>query len=196
MVVLNKSMTIGFYFVFLFDLIIEIVFLFEIPYYYFSMPLQILKIMRILLGIINILIDLYFLVIKYAEYLIKKAENEEELSFRSNHYRLSDKILIIIAFLNSSIVLIFNIFGIALNSKYLKRDPSSFLSNCLYVDSLLFLLENILVSLCWIYFVIFWAYNIQYLMTKSNVNKKKNVKNDAPPGPSQNQVPSSERNVY
>ena len=197
MVILKKSMTISFYLFFLFNILFEIAFLFQIPYYYFSLPLQILKIVRILLSIINLLIDLYFLVTKYAEYLIKKAENVEEASILSNHYKLSDKILIIIAFIISTITLIFNIVGIALNSKYLKRDPSSFLSNSLYVDSLLFLIENILVTLCWIYFVIFWGYSIQSFMKNPKEKKKKempNINNDAP-GPSQNQIPSSGRKV-
>ena len=195
----GKCMTIGFYLFFLFTVILEIIFLFEVPYYYFSLPLQSLKIIRILLGIINILISLYFIVIKYAENLIKKEEMGEEAQSSSSRYQLSDKILICVAFSISLFTLLYNIIGIYLSARYLKKTDSSFLANSLYIDSLLLLIENILVSLCWLYFVLYWGFNIQnFLKGAQKIIKKNrgmNDMNNAPPGPSQNAIPSSERQV-
>ena len=197
----GKSMTICFYFIFLGSVILEIIFLFEVPYYYFSLPLQSLKIIRILLGIINVLINLYFIVIKYAENLIKKEEIGDEAQSSSNRYQLSDKILISVAFFISLFILSYNIIGIALSAGYLKKKDSSFLANSLYIDSLLLLVENILISVCWLYFLLYWAFNIQNFLkgTQHSNRERKNRgihdMNNAPPGPSQNSIPSSERQV-
>ena len=192
----EKSMILTFYFVFLGSVIFEIVFLFEIPYYHFSILLQSLKIVRILLGIINVLIELFFEVIKYAEYLIKKEEKVKSSS--SKRYRLFDKILIVISFVISAFTFCFNITGIALTSKYLEKKDSSFLANSIYVDTILLLIENSLVSFSWLYFLIFWGFNIKDFIKsqKSDDLKNKNGNFDsAPPGPSHNQQPSSERQV-
>ena len=194
----EKLTTIIFYVVFLASVIIETVFLFIIPYYNYSIILQCLKIVRILLGIINILIDLYLLVAKYAEYLIKKEEeNSKDVSFSSFRYKTLDKVLIVIASIISIFILSFNIAGIILGTKYLKKKDTSFMSNSLYVDSLFLLIENLLILLCWLYYTIFWLYNIKEFRKTKKIKADKNVAkiNNAPPGPSQNQIPSSERQI-
>ena len=192
------SLIIIFYVVFLASVIIETVFLFIIPYYNYSIILQCLKIVRILLGIINILIDLYLLVAKYAEYLIKKEEeNSKDVSFSSFRYKTLDKVLIVIASIISIFILSFNIAGIILGTKYLKKKDTSFMSNSLYVDALFLLIENLLILLCWLYYTIFWLYNIKEFRKTKKIKADKNVAkiNNAPPGPSQNQIPSSERQI-
>ena len=194
----EKLTTIIFYVVFLASVIIETVFLFIIPYYNYSIILQCLKIVRILLGIINILIDLYLLVAKYAEYLIKKEEeNSKDVSFSSFRYKTLDKVLIVIASIISIFILSFNIAGIILGTKYLKKKDTSFMSNSLYVDALFLLIENLLILLCWLYYTIFWLYNIKEFRKTKKIKADKNVAkiNNAPPGPSQNQIPSSERQI-
>ena len=194
----EKLTTIIFYLVFLASVIIETVFLFIIPYYNYSIILQCLKIVRILLGIINILIDLYLLVAKYAEYLIKKEEeNSKDVSFSSFRYKTLDKVLIVIASIISIFILSFNIAGIILGTKYLKKKDTSFMSNSLYVDALFLLIENLLILLCWLYYTIFWLYNIKEFRKTKKIKADKNVAkiNNAPPGPSQNQIPSSERQI-
>ena len=163
-------MIIFFYCTFLASIVIEFVFLFHIPYYYYSNYLKNLKIIRIIMNIINLLIDFYIIVIRYAENLIKKQENEKGLngpSSRTN--RLFDKILIIIAFSLSSVMFILNIIGIGLTAKYLETFDSSFIQNSLYIDTLFFLIENTLLSLCWLHFTIFWGFNIKDFMK----NRKK-----------------------
>ena len=188
----DKCMTIAFYAIFLGSVILEIAFLFEIPYYAFSNLLKSIKIVRILLGIINFLIDLFFLVIKYAENLIKKEEKGHDSSSTTKRYNLMDKILIIVAFLISIITLTLNITGIVACRKYLQK--SSPLPSYFYVDSLLLLIENILVSLCWIYFIVYWGFHIKgFIEVKEH--PKKTDENNAPPSPLDGQQPSSERNV-
>ena len=194
----EKSLVLTFYFVFLGSAILEIVFLFEIPYYYFSITLQSIKIIRILLGIINLLIKLFFAVIRYAENLIKKEEQGKESLSSSKRYSLFDKVLIKIALIISVVVFSLNMAGIGFTSNYLKKKDSSFLASSLYIDSMLLLIELILISLCWFYFIIFWAFNIQEFIKSQKIIEKKEKKdniNGAPPGPSQNQQPSSERQV-
>ena len=194
----EKSMILTFYFVFLVNVILEILFLFQIPYYHFSIILQSLKIIRILLGIINVLVELFFEVIKYAENLIKK---EEQGTFSSSkRYRLYDKIIIIISFIISSFTFGFNITGIVLTSKALDKKESSNLAKSIYVDTIFLLIENIILSFSWLYFLIFWGFNIKdFIKSQKSVDtdiKNKIDKNGSPPpGPSQNQIPSSERQV-
>ena len=91
-----------FFLVFIISAVLEIIFLFQVPYYYYSYLLKSLKIIRILLGMINLLINLYFTVINYAENLIKKEEGYEGNPPTSRIYHLSDKITIIIAFILST----------------------------------------------------------------------------------------------
>ena len=187
----EKSITFTFYAFFLCSTAIEIIFLFQIPYYYFSLPLKCLKIVRILLGIINFLIELFFEVIKYAEYLIKKEEQSDVVSIK-RRYGLTDKILIIIAFIISAFTLAYNFTGIVLNTKYLKKEDSSSLQHSLYVDSLLFLIENILISLCWLFFFIFWSLKIKRFIEEQKLIPEKVI--EEPPAPPQAQV-SSEREL-
>ena len=184
-------MNIVFFFVFLISVILEIIFLFKVPYYYYSYLLKSLKIVRILLGMINLLINLYFLVIQYAENLIKEEEGYDGNLPTSKIYHLSDKIIIIIAFIISAFTLCFNLVGLGACSKYLKTTNQ----NNFYIDSLLFLIENILVTICWIYFFIYWGFIIKFSMLPKTQVKPKKVDKEAPPLPSIQQQPSSERKV-
>ena len=190
----EKSMTLTFYFVFLGTVILEIIFLFQIPYYHFSIVLQSLKIIRILLGIINVLAELIFEVIKYVENLIKR--EEQGILSSSRRYRLFDKIIIIISFIISTFTLGFNIAGIILTSKYLEKKDSSFLANSIYVDTILLLIENILISFGWLYFLVFWGFSIKdFIKSQKNVDKNKLDIDKPAPGPNNNQQPSSKREV-
>ena len=192
----EKGMTITFYFIFFGNIIVEIAFLFEVPYYHFSTLLQFIKIMRILLGIINLLINLYFLVLKYAENLIKK-EEKEVVPLKHFHYSLLDKILIIVAFIISLISFCFSFAAIILTHKYLNKKEGTFLDNSYYIDSIYFLIENILTTLCWLFFLIYWAATIQRFMNphKNIIKKKQQKGNNVPPLPSQIQPPSSGRKI-
>ena len=187
----EKILNIMFFLVFIISAVLEIIFLFQVPYYYYSYLLKSLKIIRILLGMINLLINLYFTVINYAENLIKKEEGYEGNPPNSRIYHLSDKITIIIAFIISTFTLCFNLVGLGSCSKYLKNTTQ----NNIYIDSLLFLIENILVTICWIYFFIYWGFIIKFSMIPKTKIKPKKVDKDAPPLPSIQQQPSSERNV-
>ena len=187
----EKILNIMFFLVFIISAVLEIIFLFQVPYYYYSYLLKSLKIIRILLGMINLLINLYFTVINYAENLIKKEEGYEGNPPNSRIYHLSDKITIIIAFIISTFTLCFNLVGLGSCSKYLKNTAQ----NNIYIDSLLFLIENILVTICWIYFFIYWGFIIKFSMIPKTKIKPKKVDKDAPPLPSIQQQPSSERNV-
>ena len=187
----EKILNIMFFLVFIISAVLEIIFLFQVPYYYYSYLLKSLKIIRILLGMINLLINLYFTVINYAENLIKKEEGYEGNPPTSRIYHLSDKITIIIAFILSTFTLCFNLVGLGSCSKYLKNTTQ----NNIYIDSLLFLIENILVTICWIYFFIYWGFIIKFSMIPKTKIKPKKVDKDAPPLPSIQQQPSSERNV-
>ena len=191
----DNIMTIVFYLIFLGNVITELAFLFQIPYYYFSTFLQCIKIMRILLGILNILMNIYFLVIKYAQNLIKKEENEK-ISLKSTHYTLLDKIIIQIAFAISLISFTFNFVAIILTSSYLNKKDTSFLANSYYIDSIFFLIENILTTICLLFFLIYWGIEIRRFMKSSEgvVKSNKNNKNrgsNVPPLPSH----SSEREI-
>ena len=187
----EKILNIMFFLVFIISAVLEIIFLFQVPYYYYSYLLKSLKIIRILVGMINLLINLYFTVINYAENLIKKEEGYEGNPPTSRIYHLSDKITIIIAFIISTFTLCFNLVGLGSCSKYLKNTTQ----NNIYIDSLLFLIENILVTICWIYFFIYWGFIIKFSMIPKTKIKPKKVDKDAPPLPSIQQQPSSERNV-
>ena len=187
----EKIMNIMFFLVFLLSVVLEIIFLFQVPYYYFSYLLKSLKIIRILLGMINLLINLYFIVIQYAENLIKKEEEFKGDLPTSKIYHLSDKIIIVIAFIISTFTLCFNLVGLGLCSKYLKKTTQS----NIYIDSLLFLIENILVTICWMYFFIYWGFIIKFSIIPKRKAKPKKVDKDAPPLPSIQQQASSERIV-
>ena len=189
----DNIMTIVFYLIFLGNVITELAFLFQIPYYYFSTFLQCIKIIRILLGILNILINIYFLVIKYAQNLIKK-EEKEKISLKSTtHYTLLDKIIIQIAFAISLISFSFSFVAIILTSSYLNKKDTSFLANSYYIDSIFFLIENILTTICWLFFLIYWVIEIRRFMKSSKVvvKRDKNRGSNVPPLPSH----SSEREI-
>ena len=193
----EKGMTIAFYVFFVCSAVIEIIFLFYIPYYYYSIPLQCLKIIRILLGIINLLIELYFEIVKYAEYLIKKEEQRDAASV-IKRYQLTDIILIIAAFIISAFTVAYNIAGIFMNTKYLKKTDTSYLQQSIFIDSLCFLIENILILLCWFFFFIFWIIKFKGFIEakKAFINNKENINIDgAPPIGSLQQQPSSEREL-
>ena len=191
----DKTMILTFYCTFIGCAFIEISFLFEIPYYHFSVYLQCLKILRIILGIINVLINLYFRVVQYAEYLIKEEEQaKESIPLLSNRYNLSDKILIIIGFIISFITFCLNFTGIILTKNYLKKKDSSSLQSSLYIDSLLFLIENIIISLCWIFFTIYWGLNIKkFIKSQKRSNQIQDNANKSPPPRASQQQASSER---
>ena len=186
----EKIMNIIFFLVFLLSVFLEIIFLFQVPYYYFSYLLKSLKIIRILLGMINLLINIYFIVIQYAENLIKKEEEYKGDLPTSKIYHLSDKIIIIIAFIISTFTLCFNLVGLGLCSKYLKKTTQS----NIYIDSLLFLIENILVTICWMYFFIYWGFIIKFSIIPKTKAKSKKIDKEAPPLPSIQQA-SSEREI-
>ena len=174
----EKSMIIAFYCIFLFCVLSEIVFLYLVPYYSFNKLLIWLKILRIIFGIINALIDLFFLIREYIEYLVKEEEgNDIEEMARS--YHLYDKILTVIAFLFSILLISFNIAGIVSSSKYLKKEGESSFHYSLLIDSILLLIENILMTLCWIYFLLFWGFYTKKYMKKEEIKPKKEKKSKA-----------------
>ena len=152
-----------------------------------------LKLLRIIFGVINVLIELFFLIIEYVEYIVKEEEHDNtEAMARS--YHLYEKILTLVSFLFSILLLSFNISGIITSSKYVKKEGDSSLHYSLLIDSILLLIENILMTLCWIYFLIFWGFNIKRYMKKQEIKQDKIVKNDKPdvePPP----LPSSSRNM-
>ena len=139
---------------------------------------------------INLLINLYFIVIQYAENLIKKEEEFKGDLPTSKIYHLSDKIIIVIAFIISTFTLCFNLVGLGLCSKYLKKTTQS----NIYIDSLLFLIENILVTICWMYFFIYWGFIIKFSIIPKTKAKSKKIDKEAPPLPSIQQA-SSEREI-
>ena len=64
---MGKIRIIAFYLITLIGLILEIIFLFEIPYYRYSYFLKYLKIIRILFGFVIFLIDIYFRFTEFSE---------------------------------------------------------------------------------------------------------------------------------
>ncbi len=180
----EKSMIIAFYCIFLFCVLSEIIFLYLVPYYSFNKLLIWLKILRIIFGVINVLIDLFFLIKEYIEYLLKEEDHNDTESM-ARIYHLYDKILTIIAFLFSILLISFNIAGLVSSSKYVKKEGESSLHYSLLIDSILLLIENILMTLCWIYFLIFWGFNIKRFMKKEKIKTKKKIriKSDVDPPP-------------
>ena len=159
---MDKPKIICYYLIMLIALILEIIFLFQIPYYHFSGYLQNLKIIRIIFGLLIFLVDVYFRVVSIAEILfdIKKIKAKKDQYFADkNIFNLIDKILIIGGFAISIINLILNIVGIVLSSKYLNEKKETKLQEEYYTRSLLLLFENILISICWIYFSIYWGFS-------------------------------------
>ena len=86
---------------------------------------------------------------------------------------LLDKILIISALVISSIGLILNIVGVGLSIKYLNDNGNSTTLQGIYSRcSLLLLFENILLTICWICFVIYWIWNILNFLSKPISDKE------------------------
>ena len=191
---MGKIRIIAFYLIALIGIILEIIFLFLIPYYYYSKFLKYLKIVRVILGFVIFLIDIYFRFTEFSEIIWnfkKKIKKKDEHIQEKNIFYLIDKIFIISGFVISLTSLILNIIGIALISDYLSKDNSTDLQNTYWTRSLIFLFENILVTICWIYFSIYWALNIYNFKSKSkekeiNIEKEEikddnNAGGEAPP---------------
>ena len=184
---MDKPKIICYYLIMLIALILEIVFLFQIPYYHFSGYLQNLKIIRIIFGLLIFLVDVYFRVVSIAEILfdIKKIKAKKDQYFADkNIFNLIDKILIIGGFAISIINLILNIVGIVLSSKYLNEKKETKLQEEYYTRSLLLLFENILISICWIYFSIYWGFSGFNFLFKENIPEVEEKKK----GQDQNEV--------
>ena len=209
---MGKIRIIAFYLIALIGIILEIIFLFLIPYYYYSKFLKYLKIVRVLLGFVIFLIDIYFRFTEFSEIIWKfknKIKKKDEHIQEKNIFYLIDKIFIITGFVISLTSLILNIIGIALISDYLSKDNSTDLQNTYWTRSLIFLFENILVTICWIYFSIYWALNIYNFKNKSkekeiNIEKEEikddnNAGGEAPPPENaqiENRQMSSEREDF
>ena len=209
---MGKIRIIAFYLIALIGIILEIIFLFLIPYYYYSKFLKYLKIVRVLLGFVIFLIDIYFRFTEFSEIIWNfknKIKKKDEHIQEKNIFYLIDKIFIISGFVISLTSLILNIIGIALISDYLSKDNSTDLQNTYWTRSLIFLFENILVTICWIYFSIYWALNIYNFKNKSkekeiNIEKEEikddnNAGGEAPPPENaqiENRQMSSEREDF
>ena len=209
---MGKIRIIAFYLIALIGIILEIIFLFLIPYYYYSKFLKYLKIVRVILGFVIFLIDIYFRFTEFSEIIWNfknKIKKKDEHIQEKNIFYLIDKIFIITGFVISLTSLILNIIGIALISDYLSKDNSTDLQNTYWTRSLIFLFENILVTICWIYFSIYWALNIYNFKNKSKEKEinieKEEIKDDnnagceAPPPENaqiENRQMSSEREDF
>ena len=209
---MGKIRIIAFYLIALIGIILEIIFLFLIPYYYYSKFLKYLKIVRVILGFVIFLIDIYFRFTEFSEIIWNfknKIKKKDEHIQEKNIFYLIDKIFIISGFVISLTSLILNIIGIALISDYLSKDNSTDLQNTYWTRSLIFLFENILVTICWIYFSIYWALNIYNFKNKSkekeiNIEKEEikddnNAGSEAPPPENaqiENRQMSSEREDF
>ena len=202
---MGKIRIIAFYLIALIGIILEIIFLFLIPYYYYSKFLKYLKIVRVILGFVIFLIDIYFRFTEFSEIIWNfknKIKKKDEHIQEKNIFYLIDKIFIITGFVISLTSLILNIIGIALISDYLSKDNSTDLQNTYWTRSLIFLFENILVTICWIYFSIYWALNIYNFKNKSKEKEinieKEEIKDDdyaggeAPP-PENAQIENGQR---
>jgi hypothetical protein len=220
---MGKIKIIAFYLIALLGLILEIIFLFEIPYYRYSNFLKYLKIVRIIFGFLVFLIDIYFRFSSISEIILDLTEKirEKDKYFQDkNVFYLIDKILIISGFVISLTSLTLNIMGIVSTSDYLSKNNSTDLQNTYSTCSLLLLFENILITICWIYFSIYWGINIhnfrkkakikeiddkkneqkeEIKIKKEKINEVQNIGSDAPLPPRSLQVPietsSSEREI-
>ena len=202
---MGKIRIISFYLITLIGLFLEIIFLFEIPYYRYSHFLKYLKIIRILFGFIIFLIDIYFRCTEVSEIILafKNEIQKEDEQVKDNFY-LINIILIISGFVISLTCLILNIIGVTLTTDYLNKDKSTDLQNTYWTCSLILLFENILITICWIYFFIYWALNI-YNFIQNSQKKEENevIKNvidkgaPIPPGinPIQNEQKNSDERV-
>ena len=113
---MEKEKVITFYIIILVAFILEIVFLFHIPYYYYSRYLKYLKIIRIIFGFCILLIEVYLKAVSFSEQLLDIKREEKDKKVKD----LIDKILIIGGFVISITNFVLNIIGIGLTTKYLK----------------------------------------------------------------------------
>ena len=173
---MDKFKIIAYYLIIALGLILEIIFLFNIPYYRYSFFLEYLKIIRMIFGFIIFLIDIYFRATSISETILclKETENRKDKYFEDkNFFNLLDKILILSALVISSIGLILNIVGVGLSIKYLNDNGNSTTLQGIYSRcSLLLLFENILLTICWICFVIYWIWNILNFLSKPISDKE------------------------
>lgn len=171
---MDKFKIIAYYLIILFGLLLEIIFLFNIPYYRYSFFLEYLKIIRLIFGLLIFLIDIYFRATSISETILclkEKANKKDKYFDDKNFFNLLDKILIIIALVISSVGLILNIVGVGLSIKSLGGgENSTNLQNIYSRCSLLLLFENILLTICWICFVIYWIWNILNFLSKPKVD--------------------------
>ena len=178
---MDKIKIIFYYLIILIGLILEIVFLFEIPYYSYINFLKYLKISRILLGFLIFLIDFYFRVVSIAETLLNKRKEKikkDKYFADKTHFYLVDKILIVFGFTISLLGLVLNIIGVVLSSKKLKNNHSTEYQSKISRCSLILLFENILFIIAWIYFVIYWGFNVlNKIFNSSQEENKKILKN-------------------
>ena len=175
---MDKIKIIFFYLIIAIGLILEIVFLFEIPYYSFNNFLKYLKISRILLGFLLFLIDVYLRVVSIAETLLNKRKEKikkDKYFADKTHFYLVDKILIVFGFTISLLGLVLNIIGVVLSSKKLKNNHSTEYQSKISRCSLILLFENILFIIAWIYFVIYWGFNVLNKIFNSNQEENKKI---------------------
>ena len=176
----EKSLNITFFSVFLCALILEVIFFYHVPYYHYSDFFKCLKVMRIIITMTIAIIHIYFMLIFYIEqYVIKKERTSENADivfpYIFETISLSEKLVIIIAFILSGFMLIYNIIGIFKTIHYLKKNTSSEFENSLYIDSLLLLIENILITIGWIYFFVFFGIYLNKFIKKKDKLKINNV---------------------
>jgi predicted membrane protein len=128
------------------------------------------------------LIEIYFRVVSYSETLLLIKENPEgknPISSDKNILNLIDIILMIIGATISLISLLLNIIGLASSINYLKKEKTDTdLKNTYYIKSLLLLFENCLVTICWIYFVIYWGIYIYKFFTETKETPKEDIKKE------------------
>ena len=102
---MEKEKVITFYIIILVAFILEIVFLFHIPYYYYSRYLKYLKIIRIIFGFCILLIEVYLKAVSFSEKLLDIKREEKDNKVKD----LIDKILIIGGFVISITNFVLNI---------------------------------------------------------------------------------------
>ena len=174
---------IAFYLIIIVALIIEIIFLFQIPYYDYSKYLKYLKIIRILSGFLIFLIDVYLQTIQIAEKLFgisNQVSKDKYYMFKKN-FNIFDKILIIGGFVLSISNLILNLIGVGLTTKRFinekKNKNKTYLQKINPSFSLLLLFENSLISIGWIHFSIYYGFNMNNFLFIDKKYKSNHIDN-------------------
>ena len=188
---MEKEKVITFYIIILVAFILEIVFLFHIPYYYYSRYLKYLKIIRIIFGFCILLIEVYLKAVSFSEQLLDIKREEKDKKVKD----LIDKILIIGGFVISITNFVLNIIGIGLTTKYLKEVNETDLQNKYHICSLLLLFENILISIVWICFSIYYGFSIYNSFSKEINEKEDNNIRDKENKAKENQEESKKEEV-